>query len=445
MLKGTPLPTSMPLTEADVIALHKDSYNAIQCKVQCALDSALRAIAADPYGDCCYSWICDLYDDQVVFSIKGSQYIAPYSIDATGNVTIGVPSPVQTAYVSVDAPKESARVLVTSAIDLKESVNSKGNLTVTVIEAGLSKNNRLYSKEMLARDHSIFDGVKMFTNHDDENGVREWVATVGKTTIDPVTGSVLADVVVHDEAFKKNLENLSDAKLLQKMAVSINAVGEASDFEYEGKIVKNVETLIAARSVDFVAHAGAGGRVEAIESVIEELDLDLVNIAQLRERRPDLIKIIEGGKGTQMSKSLEQQLTEMSAELKASKDALSVANAKIATMEADASKAVVKAELVKQIAEAKLPSIAAARIEKQFENALVIDGIKEAVIAEAEYIKSLGTVTIEKHNGADDNGNTPKPLTEADRKQKIEDATKAYKALGLKEDEAKAQAERDVL
>lgn len=438
MNNKTKLPTSMPLTEAEIVALHKDSYGAIQCKVQGALDLALRTLTYDPYGEYCYSWVSDLYDDQVVFTIKGAQFIATYSIDDAGNVMIGTPSPVQTAYVSVDAAKESARVLVTSAIDLKESINSKGNLTVTVIEAGLSKNNRLYSKEMLARDHSIFDGVKMFTNHDDANGVKEWVATVGKTWIDKESGSVLADVVVHDEAFKKNLENLSDAKLLTKMAVSINAVGEADDFELDGKMVKNVTNLLAARSVDFVAHAGAGGRVEAIESVVEELDLDLVNLAQLRERRPDLIKIIEGGKEPEtMSKSLEQQLSEMSAELKAEKE-------KIATMESAAKKAVVKAELSKLVAEAKLPTIAVTRIEKQFENAEVIDGIKEAVTAEAEYIKSLGTPAIEKHNGTEDNGTvTATPLTEAERIEKRKDAIKGYRALGLNEAEATKAAEAD--
>jgi len=56
-----------------------------------------------------------------------------------------------------------------------------------------------------------------------------------------------------------------------------------------------VESLIAARSVDFVTYAGAGGQIEAMESATRdnEIDVDLVTEAALRKRRPDLIRLVE--------------------------------------------------------------------------------------------------------------------------------------------------------
>ncbi|HWX94495.1 MAG TPA: hypothetical protein VNY29_17835 [Terriglobales bacterium] len=153
------------------------------------------------------------------------------------------------------------------------SAYSNGKLSLTVIQPGVSKNNRYYSPELLKKSYGIFEGCKMFADHATdseskqrpEGSVNNWVASIDKVWAES-DGTVKATAVVVDEAFKQKLTNLAKAGLLSQMGVSIRAFGEASDGEVGGKKVKIIESLDGARSVDFVTFAGAGGQVEAIES-----------------------------------------------------------------------------------------------------------------------------------------------------------------------------------
>ena len=370
---------------------------------------------------------------------------------------------------------ESERVIITTGEPFQESAYdvSKGQLSLTVIQPGLSKNNRYYSPELLKKSVKIFEGAKMFSDHQTdaeakhrpEGSVKSWVASLSKAWVDEADGSIKATAVVIDPAFKAKLEALNQNKLLPQMGVSIRAIGEASDGEHNGKKAKIVESLIAARSVDFVTFAGAGGRVEAIESAGDENDVDLIDESQLRARRPDLIELIESRKETNTMHVQEVFSPPMTAgdhadkaaqfqskadELKAGdkkkafqdaadahgkaseaatdaakKSALAglqdesarngddMVNAellkenkewkeKFAAQESATKKANAQIELTKLLAEAKLPEVAANRIKKHFETAEATDGMKEMIAAEQDYVKSLAG-TVKKHNGAGDN------------------------------------------
>jgi len=209
------------------------------------------------------------------------------------------------------------------------------------------------------------------------------------------------------------------------MGVSIRAIGEASEQEKDGVTTNVVESLIAARSVDFVTYAGAGGQIEAMESDSKgsEHDVDLVTEAALRKRRPDLIALIETQEKNKVSKTLEQQLAESQVQLTTLTKENTELKTKFEETQKVAAKAAVSAELSKQLSESKLPDFAQARIRKQFEatDAATAEQIKEAIVFEQDYLKKTGGKTSTSKNlGAADNGTTRE--SEEVKKPNLEEA-----------------------
>jgi hypothetical protein len=149
---------------------------------------------------------------------------------------------------------------------------TKGELTITVIKPGTSKNNRHYPAAVLKRSAKIFEGARMFADHQTdsevkarpEGSVNQWVATLTKTWAE-ADGTIKGAAVVIDPVFKTKLENLARAGCLNQMGISIRATGRYSDTPGPGGS-KLIESLDSCRSVDFVTFAGAGGSVDAIES-----------------------------------------------------------------------------------------------------------------------------------------------------------------------------------
>jgi hypothetical protein len=161
-------------------------------------------------------------------------------------------------------------------IRLAEAAYDKptGVVTLTVIKPGFNKSKRrFYPADMLRRDYRVFAGVKMFADHQTteeerrrpEGSVRDWVASLKSLWVEQ-DGTVRATAAVIDTAFRGKLENLAKHGKLGEMGVSIRAAGEAREAEVEGHETQYVEKLIAARSVDFVTYAAAGGGVDMLES-----------------------------------------------------------------------------------------------------------------------------------------------------------------------------------
>jgi hypothetical protein len=241
-----------------------DSYDSLRYKVECAINDNVK-LGID----------MDLFPGYAVYSMKGCMYQIGYAVDNDGDVHLGEPEEVELQYAPTQQPMHAEESTMSESCDpINESAYdaSKGVLTVTVIRPGLSKNNRYYSPELLKKSHKIFEGAKMFADHqtDDEAKARpegrtkDWVASLTKVWPES-DGTIKGSAVVIDPIFKQKLEALNTNGLLPQMGVSIRAVGEAYDGDVQGKKAKIVESLVAARSVDFVTFAGAGGQVEAIQ------------------------------------------------------------------------------------------------------------------------------------------------------------------------------------
>ena len=434
----------------EAFLLTSGSFDALRSRVQSAIQSAISAgtdMDCDGDGDqdrYDYAYIQDLFPGQVVYSMNGCLFLCDFTDDGE-KVTLGTPQEVETSYTPVDEPMgESHRVLAQDAVSLKESAydESTGELTVTVIKPGFNKSGqRYYPASVLKRDHGIFEGAKMFADHQTEaesktrpeGSVHNWVANIKKPWSES-DGTVKAKAVVIDPTFKAKLDTLNKQGLLSEMGVSIRAVGEAREAEVDGRKTNLVESLLKARSVDFVTFAGAGGQVEAMESDKQNdgTDVDLMTETQLRERRPDLIQIIESSARRKTMKTLEQQLQESQSEIARLKGELT--ESQKATGKAKASEA-----FAKMLTESKLPQVAKDRLVKQFAEAISVEGMKEAIVAEQEYVKSLSTGKTTKNLGVEQNG-----THEESDPVKVDEATfvESYRKMGLSEKEAKLAAGR---
>jgi hypothetical protein len=555
------------LYEADGMTAKSDSFDAIRCRVQDAINAAIAAGEdMDCDGDddstgCCYAWIMDLFPSSVVYSMGGCLFQCDYTDDGE-LVTLGKPAEVEQSYTTVaddsaadeaysgygsltasaETPEEgkthqaltdrgysttdlksdgssvwskgdstvhvrkdgswihgahmgdSADSLTvhmdgTHSESLRESGNladrrrgicaevqmmqeaaydaPKGLLTLTVIKPGFSKNTtklkngkearRYYPADTLKRDHKVFEGAKMFVNHQTEKesrerpegDLRDWGASLKRVWAES-DGTIKGEAAVIDPPLKAKLEELQKQGLLSDMGVSVRISAEVSEGQIDNQSAVIIESLLHGRSVDFVTTGAAGGQLEMMEGDQgAENDIDLVTEAELRQRRPDLVELIESNKGdfTRM-KTLELQLKEaieakVTAEARAKKlqetvdtltDQVKTLNTKIDESDVSAKKATAQAELTKMLAESKLPEQAKKRIIPQFAEATSTEGMKEAIVAEEGYIKSLGGNSRVTGMGEGHNRTT---LTEAER---MTNRITLLKRSGMSEKEAEIAA-----
>jgi hypothetical protein len=439
-----------------------NSFDAIRSRVQSALDKAVRMgrdmdlDGDDDSGECCYCWVRDLFPGTVVYSMNGDLFQVDYTDDGEA-VTLGTPVEVEMSYTPVSAAAESGRpgqmktrAVQREVVTISESAydSSKGKLTVTVIKPGFSQNTtkgkrRYYPADVLKRDLKVFEGAKMFVDHATEaeqkarpeGSVHDWVANLGNVWAES-DGSIKGEATVFDPGFKSKLDALNTQGLLKEMAISMRTAVAWSPAEIEGQEAARVDELIAAKSVDFVTYAGAGGQVEAMESQSDDWDVDVIGEAEFRKRRPDLVEVIESSAQGATMKSLEQQLQEANTQLAAEKKRADDATAKVEESAKTAKKATVQAELTKMLTESKLPEVSQKRIQEMYKDAVEITGVKESIAAESEYVKSLGGTAQVKNLGSKQNGSGGTETANESRQSLVE----SFKAAGMTEDQAKIAA-----
>ncbi len=295
------------------------------------------------------------------------------------------------------------RELLSEYLSLVEAkIGTKGNAQVVVIKPGMnSSGQRFYPPETLARDFKVFEGVKMYADHpseaDEKNrperSVKDWVATLKNVHIGN-DGAVLGEAVVVEPWMQERLATLRDKGLLADMGISINAIGTATKSKVNGADTNVIEKIVRARSVDFVTEAGAGGGIELYEANRED-DIDLVSLESLKERRPDLIKLVETAvKAAQIQEVKHMAEVEaLAAEKTATIETLTKERDELKTKITEAEKAQkiaeTKAAVETAVSKSDLPEPAKARIVVRFANATEVTGMEEAIKAERDYIAAI--------------------------------------------------------
>ncbi|KKK91195.1 hypothetical protein LCGC14_2715400, partial [marine sediment metagenome] len=332
---------------------------------------------------------------------------------------------------------------------LKEAKLDKGKATVIVIQPGFNATeDRYYPAEMLKRDYAIFEGQKMYADHPTEEednarperSIKDWVATLVDVTVDEA-GVVSGTAEIIEPWMMQKLAALRDKEMLSEMGISINAVGNASKGTIDGKETLVIEKLVAARSVDFVTEPGAGGSVTLYESD-RSRDVDLIELSGLRERRPDLVSIIETDVRNEISKEVKKAMEDKDkiVELEGQVGTLTTENEDLkatAAKEAEVkAKAEAQATIKEAVDKAELPQASKDVLIARFGSAVTADGIEEAIQSEIDYVAKLSEAGKVKGLG-------PSKLEDEEKAKTAlkESFKKSYISQGKSEEEAEKLAE----
>lgn len=205
----------------------------------------------------------------------------------------------------------------------------KREVIVDIIEAGMgnSRDRRMYPPEVLAQAVTVFENARMYADHltpDMEQrlkgmprSIRDLTGRIKEAWWNPDggkngRGAIQGRVSVSAPWLWEMVEN--DPELLE---LSINAAGKTKVADGEdGSPISLVESITRCHSLDWVAQAGAGGRVlELVEAAIRNesaeanemhIDWSKVTLDELRENAPALVEKIEKEQLDQLQADLDE-------------------------------------------------------------------------------------------------------------------------------------------
>jgi len=365
-------------------------------------------------------------------------------VDLPSNAVAGVKAKIRAAYKKLgveteDMPrwvKESEvreRVAESCEIDIEEVTKAgiaKGIVPVRIIRPGFNASkDRYYSEQAISDAAQIFDGAKMYADHATESeekekperSIRDWVATLHATKV-AESGNAVGEAHINAGWLKEKIANLFEQGDLQHLGTSINAVGKGTKQEIEGVKTILVENLVKStfQSVDFVTEPGAGGQAGLKESAHDSfLDVDLMDLAELREARPDLVSTIETDAMEKMKQEVKEAMEEKKKveELEGQVETLTTENGELKNQIEEAEKATAKAAAQATIKEAvdkaELPEAAKTRLIEKFAEAITDDGVEEAIEAETNYVATIREDGKVKGLGGNGNESDPEKAKEA--------------------------------
>lgn len=255
-------------------------FRALIDLVRSALREKLR-LTPELSGSDYYIDIQGIWSDSVVAELKGRLYRYPYSISADNSIVIGDGVEVVKAFTPVT--KGGAKAVqpmaesvgdVGADVSLREAAD--GSIEVTLIRAGVSKNNAFYGDAALQAAVPLFEGVRVFAKSDAEHvrgggkDVRNLLGGVYGVRFAPGTtpdaGALVGifkpidptDAVVTKmtEAVKRGLQGL--------LGLSIDAMAHTKRTQRDGKTVREATQFTKVNSVDLIVEPGAGGGLDRL-------------------------------------------------------------------------------------------------------------------------------------------------------------------------------------
>ena len=385
-------------------------------------------------------------------------------VDIPSSDLAGVKRTIRAEYRKLDVPDEEIPRWVKEGKEVRDYVResieiplaevtaeniAKGILPVRILQKGFnSSKGRYYTENAVADCKRVFEGAKQFANHATkteekerpERDIRDWVSTLDN--IRPgKDGTALGEAHIHAGWFKDMVQGLYEAGTLNKLGVSINTIGKGIRQKIEGIDTLVVESLIdhPFKSVDFVTEAGAGGQAGVRESVAPSiLDVYLVDLAKLKESRPDLVKEVEADIRESMKQEvkhkmeLEDKVKELETNIATVTTERDELKTKITEAEKATKIAAAKSKIDEAISKSELPEAAKVKLTERFAGAESDKGVAEAITAEKEYIAKITEAGKVKGMGK----------TEPDLKAAKEALKESFKRLGMTDAQAEEAARR---
>lgn len=420
------------LDEAAALVKRAESYEAIRTLVQAALRTKYepKPKPADYWGG---PYIKDFYSDRAIFEWEGKVWQVEFTItkDSGTNVALGDPVEVEVAYTPISDVSEALDL----AVDFMPLLEGKGKTRdIKIIAPGWGSSG-YYKADVLETDGpKVFKkGTKQYWDHP----TRTEEAERPERSLKDLAGVLVEDaryekshpkgpgLYAKTEVFGHYAESLDS--LAPHIGVSIRASGKGRHGEAEGRKGPIIESIVSAKSIDFVTQPGAGGQVlslfEAARNAptpTEEIDMSEQELQEANARatkaEADLAALRESNAKTEL------ELTRMR------EAGLQFEARRLAT---------------DGLARANLPDVTKARmVESLSKNPPTKDGainteafakqVVEAAREEAEYLaKATGSGRVNGMGGAVTGG-----LEESSKK-----LNDAFQRLGLSESGAKVAAQ----
>ena len=346
------------------------------------------------------------------------------------------------------------RKVLSGYISLEESGydEERGISTITILKPGMTKDGaRFYPAEMLKRDFKVFEGAQMYADHQTkreskdqpERSIRDLVGGIPKVWVNS-DGAVMGEAHYYENWLKEKLSNMKAHGDLDKIGISHASIGQATKDKAKGCDV--VESIIRNRSVDIVTRGNAGGEIQMYESIDAETDVDLIDAAAFREKRPDIIEIVESEIRKGVKKRMDEQedkvkeLKESVSKLETEKNELSETVTKLEdetkTLKEAKAKDEAQAEIKKLVADSKLPEATQEKLVEDLREATSVDGVAEMIEKERVYLSKLTEAGKIKNLGES------KEISDTESTQKLLDMKKQKYMMeeGLTEEKAMEKA-----
>lgn len=219
-----------------------------------------------------YCYIADVFDTDFVYEHAGTFYRASYTIAEDGTVSIGAAAeviPHMTYDPAPGAPVDTTEAaLEGDCLPLVEtSLAEAATATIKLIAPGWGSSGYYPAKTIQQAARVFAKGTKMFWNH--QTAAEEAARPEGD--LSHLAGELLEDARWEAQgsagpglyAKAKVFDRFKDAvkDMGKHIGVSIRASGYSKQGEAEGRKGPVIERIAAAKSVDFVTVAGAGGEV----------------------------------------------------------------------------------------------------------------------------------------------------------------------------------------
>lgn len=348
--------------------------------------------------DCCY--VKDVYDSWAIVEKGERYYRIDYTMAADGTVTLSDPVEVEEIYKPVaetarlahdgaDPAKAGAPVEISESHGaLLEATSETGSSwRVLLIKAGLSGNGRRYPAEVLQQAAPLFEGVKAYADHPSsdekrhrpERSIRDVVGWYSNVSWSDEHNGLTADFHLVESAdwLRQSLKSSWDKGKPDLLGFSINASGVVKRQPDGTALLEGFESVV---STDVVTTPGAGGRLLGVleserssERVMDPEEIKRLIQESLAASTTSLMAAFDA-KLSAIAKPAAEPIVEGTA--------AKVADPATALLESVARK-LRAAEIKDAIREAKLPDIAAKRVEKRLLEALERRTVEDSEIAAA--------------------------------------------------------------
>lgn len=370
-----------------------------------AVCRAIMAVYGPPQGlmptaeedFCCVKEVFDAY---AIVEKAEKYYRIDYTMGADGTVTLADPIEVEEIYKPVaetarpahdgaDPAKAGAPVEISESHGaLLEATSETGSSwRVLLIKAGLSGNGRRYPPEVLQQAAPLFEGVKAYADHPSsdekrhrpERSIRDVVGWYDNVSWSDEHNGLTADFHLVESAdwLRQSLKSSWDKGKPDLLGFSINASGVVKRQPDGTALLEGFESVV---STDVVTTPGAGGRLLGV--LESERSSERVMDPEEIKR---LIQESLAASTTSLMAAFDARLSAIAttaAEPIVEGTAAKVADPATALLESVARK-LRAAEIKDAIREAKLPDIAAKRVEKRLLEALERRTVEDSEIAAA--------------------------------------------------------------